>query len=276
MPLHDPQLRVDEARNAQDVRAYLASVATRFVEAEVTPAEIEANVKNQFGIDLNMRELEEAMRLSKMTYDAAMEGVAAEPCYDELLAWMDHRDESLRQPETDFETLYFKDAPVAREAMLAAVASAWEPLKPGSAMQRPVRGTALPWVQHAVDPGVKGEPRSREKLKLDYAGDAGQLKDLARITFVFDSCAGLLRGLQALDAVPGWEVKQTKNKWKYPTPMVRETVATATTADATTSPPLLLRLFACWLLARGRATATSTRASRLRCRAARSTLWRCS
>ena len=267
---------MDEARNAQDVRAYLASVATRFVEAEVTPAEIEANVKNQFGIDLNMRELGEAMRLSKMTYDAAMEGVAAEPCYDELLAWIDHRDEALRQPEKDFETLYFKDAPVAREAMLAAVASAWEPLKPGSAMQRPVRGTALPWVQHAVDPGVKGEPRSREKLKLDYAGDAGQLKDLARITFVFDSCAGLLRGLQSLDAVPGWEVKQTKNKWKYPTPMVRETVATTTTADATTSPSLLLRLFACWLLARGRATATSTRASRLRCRAARSTLWRCS
>ena len=59
------QLRVDEARNAQDVRAFLASVATRFVEAEVTPAEIEANVKNQFGIDVDMRELEEAMRIKK-------------------------------------------------------------------------------------------------------------------------------------------------------------------------------------------------------------------
>jgi hypothetical protein len=168
----------------------------------------------------------------------------------------------MRQPEAHFETLYFQDAPAAREAMLAAVATEWEPLKPGSAMRRPVRGTALAWVEHAVDPGIKGEPRSREKLKLDYGGDAGQLKDLARITFVFDSCAGLKRGLQSLAAMPDWEVKQTKNKWKYPTPMVRHA------RHARVSALLLLLLllpvashFALDLLALRRATATSTRAS---------------
>ena len=44
------ELRVDEARNAQDVRAFLASVALRFVESDVTMTEIEASVKNKFGI----------------------------------------------------------------------------------------------------------------------------------------------------------------------------------------------------------------------------------
>ena len=88
------------------------------------------------------------------------------------------------------------------------------------------------------------------------------IRDRARITFVFDSCAGLLRGLQALDAVPGWEVKQTKNKWKYPTPMVRRRMRGD---DHGRARPKSHSLSACslvhmCLLALGRATATSTRA----------------
>ena len=233
MPLHHPQLRVDEARNAQDVRAFLASVAARFVEMEVTAAEIETSVKNKFGIDLNMGELEEAMRQSKLMYDAVMEEVSQEPGYAELRAWEEHRDDLLRQPETDFETLYSKDAPAARDALRAALATAWEPLAPGSAMQRPVRGTALPWVEEAVDPGIKGEPRSREKMALDYAGEAAQLKDLARITLVFRSCAAQLNALRKMDSVPGWRVVQTKNKVRFPTPMVRGRRAAARSWRAT-------------------------------------------
>ena len=216
-----PQLRVDEARNAQDVRAFLASVAARFVETEVTAAEIEASVKNTFGIDLDMGELGEAMRLSKLMYDAVVGEVSEEKGYAELLARVENRDDLLRQPETDFPKLYFKDAQEAREALLLALATQWEPLAPGSAMQRPVAGTALPWVDQAVDPGIKGEPRSREKMKLDYGGEAAQLKDLARITLVFKCCKDLLNALKKIDSVPGWRVVQTKNKFRFPTPMVR-------------------------------------------------------
>ena len=100
-------------------------------------------------------------------------------------------------------------------------------------MQRPVRGTALPWVEEAVDPGIKGEPRSREKMALDYAGEAAQLKDLARITLVFRSCAAQLNALRKMDSVPGWRVVQTKNKVRFPTPMVRGRRAAARSWRAT-------------------------------------------
>ena len=107
------------------------------------------------------------------------------------------------------------------------------PMAPGSAMQRPVAGTALPWVEQAVDPGVKGEPRSREKMALDYGGEAAQLKDLARITLVFRSCAAQLNALRKMDSVPGWRVVQTKNKVRFPTPMVRGRRAAARSWRAT-------------------------------------------
>ena len=211
---------MDEARNKQDVRAFLASVASRFVDSDVTVAEINASVKNKFKIDLDMSELEEPMRISKLQYEEAMRTVMVEPQYDDLISWGEAIDDELRQPEASFETLYYEDAPAAREAMLAAVAREWEPLKPGSSMQRPRQGTQLPWVETAVDPGLKGEPRSREKMALDYGGEAAQLKDLARITLIFDSCKALLHGLHSMKAVPGWRVVQCKNKWKNPTPMV--------------------------------------------------------
>ena len=218
------------------MRAFLASVAARFVEAEVTAAEIEASVKNTFGIDLDMGELEEAMRLSKLMYDAVVGEVSEEKGYAELLAWVENRDDLLRQPETDFLILYFKDAQEAREALLLALATQWEPLAPGSAMQRPVAGTALPWVDQAVDPGIKGEPRSREKMKLDYGGEAAQLKDLARITLVFKCCKDLLNALKKIDSVPGWRVVQTKNKFRFPTPMVRVLLRRATASGRAREP----------------------------------------
>mgnify|MGYP006966428217 CR=1 FL=1 len=133
------------------------------------------------------------MRLSKMTYDAAMEEVAAEPCYADLLAWLDHRDEALRQPEKDFEKLYFKDAPAARKTMLDAVAKEWEPEKPGSAMQRPVRGTALP--------ALAG---SREQVQeaLDRAADSFQ--GLSGTAYAWTNAVPLsLRTCRTMAVYPG-------------------------------------------------------------------------
>ncbi|KAK7240947.1 hypothetical protein SO694_00055256 [Aureococcus anophagefferens] len=58
------------------------------------------------------------------------------------------------------------------------------------------------WFDGAVDPGVKGPDRAREKVANEYGGDASLLKDLARCTVHFADCGRL-----------------AKNKFASPTPM---------------------------------------------------------
>ena len=84
-------------------------------------------------------------------------------------------------------------------------------------LRHPVSGYARDWVHEAIDPGLKGKARAREKVANDYAGDASQMKDISRLTLQFDDCAGLLAGVQTL--LEHFDVIVLKNKFASPTPM---------------------------------------------------------
>ena len=66
--------------------------------------------------------------------------------------------------------------------------------------------------------GVKGRPRSLQKLANDYGGDARYLKDLSRATILCETPDELLDVLNRLTSV-GLEIAQVKNKFASPTPM---------------------------------------------------------
>ena len=87
-----------------------------------------------------------------------------------------------------------------------------------SAVQHPIAGKALEWVEFADSPGIKGEPRSREKMANDYDGDANKLKDLARLTLRFTDPAKMGRALKELKEL-GFQIEICKNKYANPTPM---------------------------------------------------------
>lgn len=84
-------------------------------------------------------------------------------------------------------------------------------------VQHPVAGKAHEWIEFADSPGIKGEPRSREKMKLDYGGHANKLKDLARLTLRFSRPSQIVRALKQLKALD-FTIVICKNKYAKPTP----------------------------------------------------------
>ena len=85
-----------------------------------------------------------------------------------------------------------------------------------SIIQHPA-GNALEWVEFADSPGIKGEPRSREKMKLDYGGQANKLKDLARLTLRFTHPSKMVCAIKELKAL-GFTIVICKNKYARTTP----------------------------------------------------------
>ena len=69
-----------------------------------------------------------------------------------------------------------------------------------------------------VDPGIKGRPRSLEKLANDYGGDSRYLKDLSRATILCETPDEVIDVLGRLGSV-GLEIAQVKNNFANPTPM---------------------------------------------------------
>eukprot|EP00966_Prymnesium_polylepis_P056765 1313499-Prymnesium_polylepis.2 len=115
----------------------------------------------------------------------------ATPGYSALLQIPDKRPE-LMQTSDDFDTVY-KQAEDARQILRGAIADEWyedeERKKLGKTpFFYPVEQKKRPWVDKAIDPGVKGKERALQKRMNDYEGHANRLKDLARITLVCDSC----------------------------------------------------------------------------------------
>ena len=72
------------------------------------------------------------------------------------------------------------------------------------------------WVDQAIDPGVKGDVRAKEKMKNDYGGHANMLKDLARITLKYESCDRMATAVKELKKA-GFSLVVTKNKYLSPT-----------------------------------------------------------
>ena len=99
---------------------------------------------------------------------AALEGTNG---YAEVLAIPDNRPE-VRQANDDFNVVYAQ-AEAARDLLRNALADEWfvdeERKRLGKTdFYYPVPAQKRAWVDQAIDPGIKGEPRSREKMKNDY------------------------------------------------------------------------------------------------------------
>ena len=138
------ELRVDEARNRQDVRAYLTELAKEHVELEVTMEslrhEVEAKFPELAGRLGGFVYLEDPLRRAKATYAEAMRGVSG---LDKLEAYKERRDPNLKQGEGNFETLYAQAA-VAQKVLVESLKKLRDDVK---------------------DPGVKGRPRSLLKAR---------------------------------------------------------------------------------------------------------------
>ena len=184
------ELRVDEARNRQDVRAYLTVLAKEHVELEVTMDSLRHEVEAKFPGLKNLdtfADLEDPLRRSKGAYDNAVQGVAG---ISALAAYKEQRDLDLRQDEKDFEKLY-ADAEQAQELLVQKLRSLHD---------------------EVLSCGVKGRESAARKLKDKYTDGDGtshpeKFRDLARATVLFDTADELLDVLKRLDGA-GLEMAQ--------------------------------------------------------------------
>ena len=196
------ELRVDEARNRQDVRAYLTVLAKKHVELEVTMESLRHEVEAKFPGLKNLdtfADLEDPLRRSKGAYDEAVRGVAG---IHELEKYKERRLD-LIQDQNDFEKLY-ADASLAQTVLVEALKTL-----PGD----------------VSDPGVKGRESAERKLADKYTDKSGvphpeKFRDLARATVLSESATDLLKVLTELDGGGlGLEIAQLKNKFANPTPL---------------------------------------------------------
>ena len=215
------ELRADQAKNRADVEVYLRTIARSYIKGEATIADIEADVKRTYGIDMKgkLAILQKPMEMSKAIYAKVREKVSAEEGYKKLIAVPEKRDADLVQVSDDLHIVHGKQAPEAQKRLEFLIADKWEADPKKETLLHPVPGTAREWVEFADSPGIKSEPRVSEKMKNDYGGHANKLKDLARLTLRFTSCSRMAHALaEGLQGV-GIEVLTLKNKYASPTPM---------------------------------------------------------
>ena len=147
---------------------------------------------------------------------AALEGTNG---YEKVLAIPDDRPE-VRQASNDFNLVYAQ-AEAARDLLRNALADEWfldeERKRLGKTdFYYPVPARKRAWVDQAIDPGVKGDVRAKEKMKNDYGGHANLLKDLARITLKYESCERMASAVEELQRA-GFSLVVSKNKYLSPT-----------------------------------------------------------
>lgn len=180
------ELRVDEGRNQQDVRAVLSNIASKYVKATMSVADIELACEAKFpGLKGTMAGklggLEEPMRLAIAAHEQPMVVIRQDPDYEELVAVEELRPAGLKQTAPDFDSL-MEESEAAQDFLTSSIAAAWEPMIKGKEYPRkPVAGQQKTWVFKAVDPGVKRKERAELKMIGDYGGDHTKLKDLARM-----------------------------------------------------------------------------------------------
>ena len=137
----------------------------------------------------------------------------------ELLKLPDSRPEATQESD-QFEDVYAW-ASKARDQLRNTIADAWYEDEERKRLKKtpffyPVEDKKQKWVDHAIDPGIKGKERAEEKRVNDYGGHANMLKDLARITLVCESCGRMLAIVKELKEA-GFEVVILKNKYQSPT-----------------------------------------------------------
>ena len=139
--------------------------------------------------------------------------------YREVLAIPDDRPE-VKQANDTFDVVYTQ-AEMARDLLRKALADKWfvdeERERLGKTpFYYPVADQKRAWFDQAIDPGVKGDVRAKEKMKNDYGGHANMLKDLARMTLKYKGCDRMATSIQELKKA-GFSVVVSKNKYLSPT-----------------------------------------------------------
>ena len=139
--------------------------------------------------------------------------------YTEVLAIPDDRPER-KQASDEFDVVYAQ-AEIARNLLRNALADEWFVDEERKQLGKtdffyPVAAQKRAWVDEAIDPGVKGDVRAKEKMKNDYGGHANMLKDLARITLKYESCERMATAVKELKKA-GFPLVVTKNKYLSPT-----------------------------------------------------------
>jgi hypothetical protein len=161
------ELRADEAKNRADVEVYLRTIARSYIKGEATIADIEADVKRTYGIDMKgkLAILQKPMEMSKAIYAKVREKVSAEDGYKKLIAVPEKRNADLVQVSDDLHIVHGKQAPEAQKRLEFLIADKWEADPKKETLLHPVPGTARAWVEFADSPGIKSEPRVSEKMK---------------------------------------------------------------------------------------------------------------
>ena len=157
--------------------------------------------------------------LPQEIYGKAVAALEGKPGYREVLAIPDDRPE-VKQASDDFKVVYAQ-AEMARGLLRNALADEWfvdeERKQLGKTdFYYPVAEKKRAWVDQAIDPGVKGAVRAKEKMKNDYSGHANMLKDLARMTLKYKGCDRMATSIQELKKA-GFSVVVSKNKYLSPT-----------------------------------------------------------
>ena len=139
--------------------------------------------------------------------------------YTEVLAIPDDRPER-KQANDAFDVVYAQ-AEIARNLLRNALADEWFVDEERKQLGKtdffyPVAAQKRAWVDEAIDPGIKGDVRAKEKMKNDYGGHANMLKDLARITLKYESCERMATAVKELKKA-GFSLVVTKNKYLSPT-----------------------------------------------------------
>jgi hypothetical protein len=113
------ELRADEAKNRADVEVYLRTIARQHIKGEASIADIEADVKRTYGIDMKgkLAVLQAPMDLSKAIYAKVRKKVSAEDGYEKLIAEPEKRNDNLVQVSDDLDTVHKKQAPEAQEKL---------------------------------------------------------------------------------------------------------------------------------------------------------------
>lgn len=218
------ELKVDEIRNREDLRAYLVQVARQHVKMELTLSDMEAKLEREFelaagSLEGKLCELEEPIRKSKHTYDVVIQKLMTQAQYRDLLNIPDIKS-SDQQSTEDLDVLY-EDAKLAREILLRTFASAWRQLKVigKTILSIPVEGKASPWVDSVIDPGLKEKSSAMRKVRDEYGGHPRLLKDLARLTAECHNCGRMADMLDRLKKDSNFRIVGFRNKYANPTPL---------------------------------------------------------
>ena len=224
-------LLVDEKKNRQDIRTFLRFLASPHFKGFDVKSLVH-EIFEKFKIKVQEESLEALNVNIQGSIDAYGDVIAViEQQNPEgmqlLLQPRDLRpaESELLQPFKSLEDGMSKAAK-ARSILLDEIASAWEVYETvNGTMRKPVPGKEAAWIKEigcglsAVDPDLKSTESALRKMNTEYKGEVNKLKDLVRISFTANDPGALVKAIEHMQKLPGWDIVSLKNKYASPTPL---------------------------------------------------------